>query len=113
MLVFLTYAYENYALDIYIVEKENEDLLDLKKSKRINDNLCSNVKKQKVDRITLVCKKELELANIKISHEVEMCKLKKNREEFINKITMEKLLLEKKELQERYKLAKFRAQKEM
>jgi len=42
-----------------------------------------------------------------------MCKLKKEREEFINRITMEKLLLEKKELQERVKLAKFRAQKEM
>lgn len=55
----------------------------------------------------------MELADIKINHEIEMCKLKKEREEFINRITMEKLLLEKKELQERVKLVKFRAQKEM
>lgn len=55
----------------------------------------------------------MELADIKITHEMDMCKLKKQHEEFINKITVEKLLLEKKEVQERLKLAKFRAQKEM
>lgn len=55
----------------------------------------------------------MELANIKINHEIEICKLRKQREEFINKLTFEKLILEKRELQERVKLAKFRAQKEM
>lgn len=55
----------------------------------------------------------MELAAIKINHEMEICKLKKEREEFINQITAEKLELEKKELEERVKLAKFRAQKEM
>ncbi|XP_036146928.1 uncharacterized protein LOC118646998 [Monomorium pharaonis] len=99
--------------DIFI-EKENEALFDLKKNnKRINDNLSSNLKKQKTDKVTLICKKEIELANVKISHKIEMHNIKKNREEFINKVTKEKLLLEKKELQEKYKLAKFRAQKEM
>lgn len=61
----------------------------------------------------LVSEKEMELANIKINHEIEMCQLRKEREEFINEMTIEKLLLEKKELQERVKLAKFRAKKEM
>lgn len=78
-----------------------------------NDNICSTPKKQKMNRQALICEKEMELANIKINHELEMCLLKKQREEFINEITVEKLLLEKKELQERVKLAKFRAQKEM
>lgn len=63
--------------------------------------------------MTLVCEKEMELADIKINHEMEICKLKKEREEFINQITVEKLVLEKKELEERVKLATFRAQKEM
>lgn len=101
--------------DIYIVEQENkENSLHFGKSKHTNTkSISATPKRQKTDRITLVCEKEMELADIKINHEIEMCKLKKEREEFINRITIEKLLLEKKELQERVKLAKFRAQKEM
>ncbi|XP_072744402.1 uncharacterized protein [Anoplolepis gracilipes] len=101
--------------DIYIVEKENreKDPLNFEKNRRINTKSFPNSKKQKTKRMTLICEKEMELADIKINHEIEMCKLKKEREEYINQITIEKLFLEKKELQERVKLAKFRAQKEM
>ncbi|XP_072750334.1 uncharacterized protein [Anoplolepis gracilipes] len=101
--------------DIYIVEKENreKDPLNFEKNRRINTKSFPNSKKQKTERMTLICEKEMELADIKINHEIEMCKLKKEREEYINQITIEKLFLEKKELQERVKLAKFRAQKEM
>lgn len=66
-----------------------------------------------MDRSNVICEKELELANIKINHEIEICKLRKEREEFINELTIRKLLLEEKELKERVKLAKFCAQKEM
>jgi len=82
-------------------------------NKRKQSNLHPSSKKYKTDRIILIGEKEIELANIKINHEIEMCRLKKEREEFINHITIEKMLLEKKELQERVKLAKFRAKKEM
>jgi len=94
-----------------VCEKENRDLFKTNKHKQSNLYLSS--KKHKTDRIILVGEKEIELANIKINHEIEMCQLKKEREEFINQITIKKLLLEKKELQERVKLAKFRAKKEM
>ena len=66
-----------------------------------------------MDRSNLICEKELKLANIKINNEIKICELRKEREEFINKLTIRKLLLEEKELKERIKLAKFRAQKEM
>lgn len=105
--------YENNVLDLCIDDKENTVLLDFKTSKQRNATSYPNSKKQKIERITVVCEKEMELAGIKINHEIEMCKLRKEREEFINQITIEKLLLEKRELQERAKLAKFRAQKEM
>ncbi|XP_024890066.1 uncharacterized protein LOC112466273 [Temnothorax curvispinosus] len=84
-------------------------------SKRTNytDSLNSTSKKSKVDRSNVICEKELELANIKINHEIEICQLRKEREEFINELTVRKLLLEEKELKERVKLAKFQAQKEM
>lgn len=87
-------------------------------SKRTNhtDSLNSKSKKSKVDRSNVICEKELELANIKINHEIEICKLRKEREEFINELTIRKLLLlEEKELKERVKFekAKFHAQKEM
>ncbi|XP_071652444.1 uncharacterized protein [Temnothorax longispinosus] len=84
-------------------------------SKRTNhtDSLNSTSKKSKVDRSNVICEKELELANIKINHEIEICQLRKEREEFINELTVRKLLLEEKELKERVKLAKFQAQKEI
>lgn len=94
------------------IEKKKRFLLDFKK-KHVDIDSCSKSKKPKMDRNILICKKELELANIKINHEVEICKLRKEREEFINDMTIRKLLLEEKELQERVKLAKFRAKKEM
>ncbi|XP_029161144.1 uncharacterized protein LOC114946727 isoform X3 [Nylanderia fulva] len=96
-------------------EKENSILSDreLKRNKNRNATSRSNSKKQKTERMTIICDKEMELADIKINHEIEICKLKKEREQFINKMTIKKLFLEKKELQERAKLAKFRAQREM
>lgn len=112
--LFLIYAYyENHVSDIYTVEKENRLLLDFKTNKCKDFNSCSNSKKQKSERITLVCEKEMELVEIKINYEIEMCKLKKEQEEFINQITIEKLFLEKRELEEKVKLAKFRAQKKI
>lgn len=86
--------------------------LDLKRTNH-TDSLNSKSKKSKVDRSNVICEKELELANIKINHEIEMCKLRTQREEFINELTIRKLLLEEKELKKRVKLEKFRAQKEM
>ncbi|KAL0103756.1 hypothetical protein PUN28_017793 [Cardiocondyla obscurior] len=55
----------------------------------------------------------MELANIKIKHEIAINKIIKEKEKFINDCVAEKLILEKKELQQKLKLAKFRAQKEM
>lgn len=58
-----------------IVERKNICLA----SKRTNhaDSLNSKSKKSKVDRSNVICEKELELANIKINHEIEICKLRK------------------------------------
>ncbi|CAL1684735.1 unnamed protein product [Lasius platythorax] len=101
----------NNQSDVMTIEKKNIYL----DSKRTNhtDSLNSKSKKSKVDRSNVICEKELELANIKINHEIEICKLRKEREKFINELTIRKLLLEEKELKERVKLANFRAQKEM
>ncbi|XP_077260854.1 uncharacterized protein LOC143896734 isoform X1 [Temnothorax americanus] len=101
----------NKQSDVMTNEKKNIYL----DSKRTNhtDSLNSTSKKSKVDRSNVICEKELELANIKINHEIEICQLRKEREEFINELTVRKLLLEEKELKERVKLAKFQAQKEM
>ncbi|KMQ84547.1 cap-gly domain-containing linker protein, partial [Lasius niger] len=100
--------------NIIIIDRDDEETqYAIVHVEDIEDNIQKAPNNQSVDRSNVICEKELELANIKINHEIEICKLRKEREEFINELTIRKLLLEEKELKERVKLAKFRAQKEM
>ncbi|XP_066596528.1 uncharacterized protein [Prorops nasuta] len=72
-----------------------------------------DAKKIKIDRISLICSKEAEFADIRIANEMEINNLKKNHEEAIFKLNEEKIRLDIKEAQQRLKLSKFRAINEM
>ncbi|XP_066601775.1 uncharacterized protein [Prorops nasuta] len=79
----------------------------------LTNKASNNIKKVKRVRMVTICQKELQMAEIKINHEIEICKQKEEFQEMLFKMTREKLILEQKELKERLKLSKYLAQKEM